>query len=284
MLGALLARLPCAPPPVSGGAALRPRRGARRHAPVRAAVGGSSGGGDDAELQRALSVGVPEARALLKRATRLAEAATRQELLDSLPSLDAPGTPPPGGAQLAREGLVRAWREEGLSVAEAERVASACEAAGGRLCTGDGAAAKLSQLRRLLPGVDVVRLVARDDRVLTRTQAAQVVQNLTVVAIAMQRVDPVGLLASHPPLLWCEDMEAKLTLCLARLRVWTRGTSDVELLLEANPQLVERVPAYYAQAEFFQLPLEIQNMMVVGGGGGGVVYRSWGGFEDRNTD
>jgi hypothetical protein len=280
MLGALLARFPCVPP----AAQLHARRGARRHASVRAAAGESSGG-IDPELERALSVGVPEARVLLKRATRLAEAATRQELLDSLPSLEAPGTPPPpGGAQLAREGLVRAWQEEGLSAADAARVASKCEAAGGRLSTGDGAAAKLSQLRRLLPGVDVVRLVARDERVLTRTQAAQVVRNLTVVAVAMQRVDPVALLASHPPLLWCEDMEAKLSVCLARLRVWTRGTSDVEALLEANPQLVERVPQYYAQAEFFQLPLEIQNMMVVGGGGGGVVYRSWGGFEDNNTD
>jgi hypothetical protein len=230
-------------------------------------------------------VGVPEASKLLTRATRLAEAATRQELLDSLLTATGGASAPLSAADaaLGREALLRVWTERGASAPAAERLANACEAAGGRLATAAGAAAKLSQMRRLLPGTDVVALAARDDRVLTRTNASSVVQNLCSVAVALPRVDPVALLAEHPPLLWAEDLAQKLETCMNCFRRWS-PTSDVQQLIEAHPALIERIPAFYAGFDFFQLPLELQNAMAVGGGGGGVHYRSWGGFEDRNTD
>ncbi len=228
-------------------------------------------------------MGVPEARRLLRQALRQAEAATRQELLESLTASTGMGAAA-ASSQLEHEGLVRALQEVGLSAAAAERLAAACEAAGGRLATADGAAAKLSQLRRLLPGVNVVAMVQRDARALTQTDAALAVRNLTTLAVAMPAIDPASLCAAYPPLLWYEDdLEGKLRVALAMLRKWS-PKSDAQQIVEAHPHLIDRIARFYVGAEFFQLPLELQNAMAVGGGGGGTHYRSWGGFEDNNTD
>ena len=269
----LLRATPCGPAVTP---ACAPRRQRRRCAAAAARD-------DQAELDDAWRKGVPEAAELLARAKRLAADATRRELLESLGGA-ASGSGAAAPDELAREGVLRTWREAGAPAADAARLAAACFAAGGRLATPDGAAAKLSQLRRMMPGADVLALVARDERVLARTDASTVVANLTALAVALPGVDPVALAVAHPPLLWADELRDKLAVCLERLAHWS-PRSDAALIIEAHPALVERVREYYADKDFHELPMELQNAMAVGGGGGGVHYKSWSGGEwDNNTD
>ena len=229
---------------------------------------------------------MPKAQELWKQASELAAEATWQELLDSLSSLGGDeSTLPPSEPQSALAALARTWREAGATSRGADALAAACLAAGGRLATPEGAAAKLSQLRRLLPGQDVVALAQRDPRALTLARPETVVANLCSLAMVLADagVDPVAFAAQHPPLLWAEGLDAKLAVCVACLRRWS-PKSDPALVLEEFPELLERVPRHYAQHEFFQLPLDIQNAMAVGGGGGGTHYKSWSGDEQPDGE
>ena len=55
-------------------------------------------------------------------------------------------------------------------------------------------------------------------------------------------------------------------------------------VLADNLHFLRRVPDYYTEKEFGDLPIDIANSMTVGGGGGGTYFKSWSGFVDRNTD
>ena len=118
-----------------------------------------------------------------------------------------------------------------------------------------------------------------------------------------------GVAQEHPPLLMAPGLGASIGAALRLLRGWS-PRSDPEAILELNPALILRLPKYYEGKEFFQLPIDVQNVMAVGGGaspcalpaprstaadagrrhvtppgGGGTHYRSWSGeFEDNNTD
>ena len=58
----------------------------------------------------------------------------------------------------------------------------------------------------------------------------------------------------------------------------------VAQVLADNLWMLHRVPDYYSNATFNELPVDIQNTMTIGGGGGGFAFKSWGGFTDNNTD
>ena len=268
----------------AAGARLRPRP---RRLLLRAAAS-SPGGPLDPESAAAWQRGLPEAHELWQQAAAQAAQATRQELLDSLSSFgaDAPSDAVPQASQAAaRAALLQFWREAGAAPRGAEALSAACVAAGGRLATCEGAAAKLSQLRRLLPGQDCVALAQREPRVLSLARPDAVVANLTLLAVALSDsgVDPVAFAAQHPPLLWADALDAKLAVCIACLRRWS-PRSNAALIIEEFPDLVERVAKHYAKHEFFELPLDIQNAMAVGGGGGGTHYKSWSGDETPDAE
>jgi hypothetical protein len=261
------------------GARLRPRP---RRLLLRAA---SSGAPLDPERAAAWRLGVPEAQELWAQAARQAAQATRLELQESLESLSLGSDAPPTEPQAAHAALVRTWREAGAASRGADALATACLAAGGRLATPEGAAAKLSQLRRLLPGQDVVALAQREPRALTLARPEKVVANLCSLAMVLADagVDPVAFAAQHPALLWADGLDAKLAVCVACLRRWS-PRSDPALVLEEFPELLERVPRHYANHDFFELPIDVQNAMAVGGGGGGTHYRSWSGDEQPDVE
>lgn len=49
--------------------------------------------------------------------------------------------------------------------------------------------------------------------------------------------------------------------------------------------MVDRIATRYADKDFDDLPVEVQNTMQIGGGGGGHSWRSWSGAgADNNTD
>ena len=265
--------------PVTG-ARLRPRP--RRL--LQRAAASSPGSPLDPESAAAWQRGLPEAHELWQQAAAQAAQATRQELLDSL-SVGGADAPLDSSPQASRAALLQFWREAGVAPRGAEALSSACVAAGGRLATAQGAAAKLSQLRRLLPGQDCVALAQREPRVLSLARPETVVANLTALAVALSDsgVDPVAFAAQHPPLLWADGLDGKLAVCIACLRRWS-PRSNAALIIEEFPDLVERVAKHYAKHEFFELPLDIQNAMAVGGGGGGTHYKSWRGDEEPDAE
>jgi hypothetical protein len=265
----------------AAGARLRPRP--RRL--LQRAAASSPGGPLDPESAAAWQRGLPEAHELWQQAAAQAAQATRQELLDSLSLSVAPDATPQASQAAAHATLLQFWREAGVAPRGAEALSAACVAAGGRLATAQGAAAKLSQLRRLLPGQDCVALVQREPRVLSLARPEAVVANLTALAVALSDsgVDPVAFAVQHPPLLWADALDAKLAVCIACLRRWS-PRSNAALIIEEFPDLVERVAKHYATHEFFELPLDIQNAMAVGGGGGGTHYKSWSGDETPDAE
>lgn len=266
-------------PAVGARVRARPRRLLRRCA-------FAPDGPDDPERAAAWASGLPEAHALWAEAAAQATEATRRELLESL-SLSFRGGEAAAAeeeADAARDALARAWTEAGASSRGADALAAACLAAGGRLATPSGCVAKLAQLRRLLPGQDCVALVQREPRALTLARPELVVANLVALSrvFAPSGVDPLALVEQHPALLWIDELDAKLVTCFACLRSWS-PRSDPALVLEEFPALIESIQRY-ADKEFFQLPLYIQNAMAVGGGGGGTHYRSWSGDEQPDTE
>ena len=266
----------------AAGARLRPRP---RRLLLRAAAS-SPGGPLDPDSAAAWQRGLPEAHELWQQAAAQAAQATRQELLDSLSfSTRGSDAPPDAAPHASHAALLQFWREAGAAPRGAEALSSACVTAGGRLATCEGVAAKLSQLRRLLPGQDCVALAQREPRVLSLARPEAVVANLTSLAVALSDsgVDPVAFAAQHPPLLWADALDAKLAVCIACLRRWS-PRSNAALIIEEFPDLVERVAKHYAKHEFFELPLDIQNAMAVGGGGGGTHYKSWSGDETPDAE
>jgi len=147
--------------------------------------------------------------------------------------------------------------------------------------------AKLEQLQRLLPGVDVFALSGREPRLLSLTTSANVVTNLLAIRKALPQVQNVAVLGeSCPSLLWAEpeSLRESLSVSLTCLRRWS-PKSDAALIMENHPELIERIHRFYERADFHELPLELQNSMAVGGGGGGTSWQSWRGSQvDNNTD
>ena len=66
------------------------------------------------------------------------------------------------------------------------------------------------------------------------------------------------------------SLSASVASALRLLRGWS-PRSDPAAILELSPGLILRLPRYYDGFEFFQLPIDVQNVMAVGGGGGGAL-------------
>mmetsp|Transcript_7069 Transcript_7069/g.19969 ORF Transcript_7069/g.19969 Transcript_7069/m.19969 type:complete len:257 (-) Transcript_7069:446-1216(-) len=175
------------------------------------------------------------------------------------------------------------WREEGLSDEATineliERVSAEDQA----LADTDVLFAKLQRLRRLLPEVDVVKMAVKDPRVLQMDIAAAT-QNLVDLVQALPGQDISAAITGFPAALAMPDLRRRLDITLDRLHFWSHR-SIVPMVLADNLWMLHRVPDYYSNATFDQLPMDIQNTMTIGGGGGGFHFKSWGGFRDNNTD
>lgn len=57
-----------------------------------------------------------------------------------------------------------------------------------------------------------------------------------------------------PSLLWADDVGACAKQTIALLRKWG-PRSDVTVILETYPEMIIRIPKYYANTEFFELPV-----------------------------
>ena len=113
----------------------------------------------------------------------------------------------------------------------------------------------------MLPGVSIAAVAQRHSDVLTADIGAAI-RNILALARVFTSLDVMTLVEAHPPLLWAEagTVEANAEEAIRLLRAWS-PRSDPQLILEAYPEFIVRLPRYYGQHEFFQLPIEIQNAM-----------------------
>lgn len=268
----------------------RRRRQAQRWPRLAQAAGGENAPGGSEELEEAFKRALPEAEELYARAVKLAEEQTRRELLQSLASEAGPGGAdagaPSSALRVEEEALLRVWLDEGVKQTTAVRLAARCIMLGGPQADADALFARLERWRRVLPGASVKRIVERDDALLT-ADISLAIRNVLALTTALPKLDVVKLVEDQPSLLWAEDVGANAQVAMRLLRGWS-PKSDPQVILENYPELIQRLPKYYDGFEFFQLPIEIQNVMAVGSGGGGTQNKhlreqtSWE-FDDNDT-
>ncbi|KAG1666230.1 hypothetical protein FOA52_011530 [Chlamydomonas sp. UWO 241] len=137
--------------------------------------------------------------------------------------------------------------------------------------------AKLSRLRRILPGVDVVALVAADPRVLSCSIEGALL-NMIALVEGLPGKDVVSLVSSRPRLLWLDDVRGRLAKSVGKLMsVHPSGDARVVTdIIADNPGLLWRIPDYYMEARLIdEFPIEIQNMMVLSDAGIGFLHKYW---------
>ena len=181
-----------------------------------------------------------------------------------------------------KEALERFWVGEGCKVRDAAQLADFCISEGGRVSEPDALCARLERWRRVLPGVSIAAIATRFPHIVAADIAIAIQCMLALSRVLGRNVDVLALVEAHPPLLWAggQYVEEAATTAMQHLQRWS-PRSDPSAILENYPELILRIPKYYADMEFFQLPLQIQNVMAVGGGGGGTHYRSWAGDDDE---
>jgi hypothetical protein len=277
-------RLPAAP--------LLATRSSRRAPPPPRAGSGDGGGGGGGPLSPLDKAALREAGELLQQAQEISELQTRSELMSSL-AADEPaaggggeagGEPPP-----SEQALAGFWLEQGLKRHEAERLARELAARGKPPPPLSRLAAKVSQLARVLPGLDVAQLVYRESGLLF-SPAPLLVNNL-VVLIQLGFRDVVAMVAKQPGLLLLEDLAGSVGRALDKLVAVhpSRSRRVAADLLEESPGLVARLQYYLDPGVTLEeLPIEIQNAMVLGDHGLGFLYRYYkqggqqaGGHPDR---
>lgn len=71
---------------------------------------------------------------------------------------------------------------------------------------------------------------------------------------ALPDLDVVKLAETAPSLLWTENVAACATQTVDLIRNWS-PRSDALVVVETYPELIVRIPKYYADREFHELPV-----------------------------
>lgn len=200
------------------------------------------------------------------------------------PDPAAAGQGAAGAPQASSEAALQAfWCEQGLSqrqavqlmkeVAADPQLAASC-------CSTQVLSQKLSSLGRVLPGVDVVGLVARTPQLLLVPSSAAV-RILVDLVNALPGCDVVDMVSRQPRLLLQEPegLPGRLQAVIAKLTALHPSHMEnvVAGIIGEYPELLLRMPYYLGPDVRLldDLPIEIQNMMVLGGQGVGHLHRWW---------
>jgi len=125
-------------------------------------------------------------------------------------------------------------------------------------------AAKMIRWRRVLPGIDVARVVAKDCAVLS-ADLGWAMRCLIMLVERMPRRDVMGMIPKQPRILWSADLPERFERVVSRLvQLHPSGDIDIVLdLLSEHPELLYRLDYYPKATILDDLPIEIQNMMIV---------------------
>jgi len=127
--------------------------------------------------------------------------------------------------------------------------------------TPDVLSGNMEMLRTMLPGADVDAMVKSDPSVL-------LAMSDDVNSVMMALSDVLGIDAAlvivekQPALLRVADMRSSIEITLKKMAEWAPNTDEEyrKEQLFIYPQLLKRVPEFYVDAGWNEIPVDVQNM------------------------